>query len=88
MSQAARFFDPEMLKVENLGYDSPRAVAFQRLSVIVTELVLVLALHKYVPRVSVLYKLLTVTGSSPPLPSPRGAEPTLWPSRCSSPPAS
>lgn len=48
LSQVARLFDPEMLKVENLGYDSIQAVYFQRLSVIFTELLLVYALHKYI----------------------------------------
>ena len=48
LSQFARFFDPEMLKVENLGHASEATVYFQRLSVIVTELVLVYALHRCV----------------------------------------
>lgn len=48
MSQAARFIDPEMLKVFNLDYDSWRTVYFQRATVILTELVLVYALHLYV----------------------------------------
>ncbi|KAI5779723.1 dolichyl pyrophosphate Glc1Man9GlcNAc2 alpha-1,3-glucosyltransferase [Geopyxis carbonaria] len=48
LSQVARLFDPAMLVVENLEYDSPATVFFQRLSVVVMELVLVLALHMYV----------------------------------------
>ncbi|KEP65921.1 UNVERIFIED_CONTAM: ALG6, ALG8 glycosyltransferase family protein [Hammondia hammondi] len=42
LSLAARFVDPAMLQVENENYASPACVWFQRLTVIVTELVLVL----------------------------------------------
>ncbi|XP_063233348.1 probable dolichyl pyrophosphate Glc1Man9GlcNAc2 alpha-1,3-glucosyltransferase [Bacillus rossius redtenbacheri] len=38
LSQVARFFDPEMLKVSNLNYASPQTIYFQRLSVIVADL--------------------------------------------------
>ena len=48
MSQFARWIDPEMLKVFNLEYDSWRTIYFQRTTVILTELVLVYALHLYV----------------------------------------
>ena len=44
LSQFAKLADPEMLKVFKLGYDSWQTVYFQRTTVIVTELVLVLAL--------------------------------------------
>ncbi|RDW65244.1 alpha-1,3-glucosyltransferase-2 [Coleophoma crateriformis] len=48
MSQFARLADPEMLKVYNLEYDSWQTVYFQRATVILTELVLVYALHLFV----------------------------------------
>lgn len=40
LSQIAQFFDPEMLKVQNLNYASPPTVLFQRLSVIAADLAL------------------------------------------------
>ncbi|MCJ1307375.1 glycosyl transferase [Agyrium rufum] len=48
LSQAARYVDPQMLAVDNLEYSSFETVLFQRASVIVSELVLVFALHYYV----------------------------------------
>jgi alpha-1,3-glucosyltransferase len=48
MSQAARYIDPAMLDVSNLGHDSWPTVHFQRATVIITELVLVYALYLYV----------------------------------------
>ncbi len=48
MSQFAKLVDPEMLRISNLGYDSWQTIYFQRATVIITELVLVLALSLYV----------------------------------------
>ena len=48
MSQAAAYFEPALLQVKNLNYDSWQTVYFQRATVILTELVLVYALHLYV----------------------------------------
>jgi alpha-1,3-glucosyltransferase len=45
LSQFAKLADPEMLKVFNLEYDSWQTIYFQRSTVILTELVLVYALH-------------------------------------------
>ncbi|KAI9678930.1 MAG: glycosyl transferase [Trizodia sp. TS-e1964] len=45
LSQVAQFVDPALLEINNLGYDSWQTVYFQRSSVIVSELVLVYALH-------------------------------------------
>lgn len=41
----ARFVDPDILKVENLGYESWRTVYFQRSTVILAELLLIYALN-------------------------------------------
>lgn len=48
MSKLARLMHPAMLEIENLEYDSWQTIYFQRTTVIVTELVLVYALHLYV----------------------------------------
>jgi len=42
LSRIAFYFDPEMLKVDNLNYSSWQTIMFQRLSVIMTDLVLAL----------------------------------------------
>ena len=47
MSQAAAYVDAGLLNVKHLGYDSWQTVYFQRTTVIITELVLVYALHLY-----------------------------------------
>ncbi|CAI6337281.1 unnamed protein product [Periconia digitata] len=48
MSQAAAFFEPALLNVQSLGYASWQTIYFQRTTVIITELVLAYALHRYV----------------------------------------
>ncbi|KAK2070609.1 hypothetical protein P8C59_005089 [Phyllachora maydis] len=48
MSQAAKLADPSMLRVYSLDYDSWQTVYFQRLTVIVTEIMLVHALQMFV----------------------------------------
>lgn len=48
LSQAAQFVEPGLLNVKHLGYDTWQTIYFQRATVIVTELVLVYALHLYV----------------------------------------
>ena len=44
LSQAAWFFDPKMLVVDNLNYASPATIAFQRLSVIASDLMLLVGI--------------------------------------------
>ncbi|KAI8162304.1 Dolichyl pyrophosphate Glc1Man9GlcNAc2 alpha-1,3-glucosyltransferase [Colletotrichum sp. SAR 10_70] len=48
MSQVAKLVDPAMLKVYNLEYDSWQTVYFQRWTVIISELVLVYALQRFI----------------------------------------
>ena len=47
LSQAAHYFDPAMLKIENLNYQSWETVVFQRFSVLASDLVLAYALYRY-----------------------------------------
>ena len=46
LSHIAKFFDPEMLKVENLSYASANTIIFQRLSVIVADIVYFLGVRE------------------------------------------
>ncbi|XP_047234273.1 probable dolichyl pyrophosphate Glc1Man9GlcNAc2 alpha-1,3-glucosyltransferase isoform X1 [Girardinichthys multiradiatus] len=46
LSQAAQHFDRNLLQVENLNYNSPSAVLFQRLSVVFTDLVFIYAVRE------------------------------------------
>ncbi|KAK5127982.1 glycosyl transferase [Meristemomyces frigidus] len=48
ISQAARYADPAMLHVKNLGYGSWQTVNFQRVTVILTESVLIYALYLFI----------------------------------------
>ncbi|KAL9014747.1 MAG: hypothetical protein Q9173_000611 [Seirophora scorigena] len=48
LSQVAKYVDPKMLDVEALGYDSWQTIYFQRATVILTEMLLVYALDRYV----------------------------------------
>ncbi|KAI1810915.1 glycosyltransferase family 57 protein [Poronia punctata] len=48
LSQPAKLADPAMLRIYNLEYDSWRTVFFQRSTVIVSELILVYALLRFV----------------------------------------
>ncbi|KAF2187276.1 glycosyltransferase family 57 protein [Zopfia rhizophila CBS 207.26] len=48
LSHGASYFEPALLNVKALEYDSWQTVYFQRATVILTELVLVYALHIYV----------------------------------------
>ncbi|XP_062867305.1 probable dolichyl pyrophosphate Glc1Man9GlcNAc2 alpha-1,3-glucosyltransferase isoform X1 [Trichomycterus rosablanca] len=46
LSHIAKYFDPQMLVVQNLNYASPATVLFQRLSVIVTDLIFIYAVKE------------------------------------------
>lgn len=48
LSHIARFFDKEMLVVQNLNYASSATVLFQRLSVIAADVVWIYAVKEYV----------------------------------------
>lgn len=48
LSSFAYVVDPEIVRLDNLGYAAGAAVAFQRSTVILSELVLVLALFRCV----------------------------------------
>ncbi|KAJ2743718.1 glycosyl transferase [Coemansia sp. BCRC 34301] len=48
MSLAARWWDPRIVQLDNLGYAATSCIAFQRLTVIVSELVLFAALGRFV----------------------------------------
>ncbi|RMJ22824.1 hypothetical protein PHISP_06295 [Aspergillus sp. HF37] len=52
LSQVARYADPGMLSVEHLNYDSWQTVYFQRATVILSELVLLYALDRFVKSAS------------------------------------
>nr|CAG4650184.1 EOG090X06YP [Sida crystallina] len=46
LSFLAQFFDPKMLQVQNLNYASERTILFQRLSVIVTDVIYAIGVQK------------------------------------------
>lgn len=48
LSHIAKFFDPNMLDVTNLNYSSTETIVFQRLSVIVSDIILFLGISRYI----------------------------------------
>lgn len=48
LSHIAKLFDPEIVKIENLNYDSDMTVLFQRLSVIVLDFLYIYGAKRYV----------------------------------------
>ncbi|CRK25642.1 hypothetical protein BN1708_014268, partial [Verticillium longisporum] len=52
LSQVAKLVDPSMTKLYNLEYDSWQTIYFQRWSVIISEIVLVFALHMFIDSAS------------------------------------
>jgi alpha-1,3-glucosyltransferase len=51
LSQIAVVFDSRMLDIQNLGYDSIGTIAFQRLSVVLTDIFFFWSLYKYTPEI-------------------------------------
>lgn len=58
LAQVAQFVDPGMLVVSNLGYNSIATILFQRASVIVVDLVLLLGVYRCVPIIRKLLHLI------------------------------
>lgn len=48
LSYIAKAFDPEMVKIDNLNYDSDMTILFQRLSVIILDFVYIYAANRFV----------------------------------------
>lgn len=48
LSHIGKFFDPEMVKLENLNYASDMTVIFQRLSVILLDFVFIYGSFRFV----------------------------------------
>ena len=46
LAQVGRYFDPEMLKIQNLNFASEATILFQRLSVIATDFVFALGVKQ------------------------------------------
>lgn len=65
LSIPASFIDPKIVDLQNLNYDSWSVIAFQRTTVIITELVLATALLRCVPAVLLLFISLTIYWSLP-----------------------
>ncbi|KAI9227164.1 MAG: dolichyl glycosyltransferase [Piptocephalis tieghemiana] len=51
LARATPYVDPKIISVSGLNYDSVRCIAYQRLTVILSELVLFYALHRYLSHV-------------------------------------
>lgn len=47
LSQIAQYIDADMLKVDNLKYASSRTILFQRMTVMLTDIVYVLGVREY-----------------------------------------
>lgn len=48
LSQIAQYFDKDMLLIENLNYASSETILFQRLSVIIADLIYAYGVQQYV----------------------------------------
>ena len=60
----AIYFDPGMLKVTNLNYSSEMTILFQRLSVIITDVVFALGARKCANRIDSITSVRAQTGEA------------------------
>lgn len=81
LSQVAHYVDPQLLDLDNLGYDSWQTIYFQRATVVLAESLLIYALHRLDCTIPMACMPLTAVASFNQRPSPPGKLPTPQPYR-------